>query len=361
MAELIVNTGKIVKNIEKIDNFLSRHDIQWSIIVKVLSGNRRILKEILFHPSIKKSHSVGDSRLSNLKVIKSINPDIRTMYIKPPAVKHIKSVVKYADISLNTSYQTIEKLNEEAGKIGKKHSIIIMIEMGELREGIMRENVIDFYQRVFDMDNIDVIGVGTNLGCMYGVEPTYDKLIQLVLYRELLEAKFKHNIQLISGGSSVTLPLVSRNKIPSKVNHFRIGEAVFLGTSPFTNKKFRNLSVDAFQYNAHIIELEKKSPVPEGNLIEGNVGHYDQENLNQGDKIYRAILDFGILDVDVDQLIPKDRNINFIGTTSDMTVYDVGISSKKSKYKVGDNITFNLNYMSVARLMNSKYIEKIIL
>jgi predicted amino acid racemase len=362
MSEVIIKIDKIFNNINKMNTYLNNNNIEWSLIVKVLSGHKELLQTIFSNPLIKNLHSIGDSRLSNLKVIKTIAPDIVTMYIKPPAIKNVKSVIKFADISFNTTLSTILALNEEAKRNNKIHKIIIMIEMGELREGILRENIIDFYSNIFQLSSIKVIGLGTNLGCMYGIEPTYDKLIQLSLYKQLLEAKFNKKINLISGGSSITLPLIGKHKIPKAINHFRIGEAAFLGTSPFNNKKFHNLSTEAFEFKANIIEFEEKELEPDGLISDGNIGYTSE--VEKGDafsKSYKAILDFGILDVDVNELILKDKNINFIGTTSDMTVYDIGPNLTKFqrvKYKVGKQISFQPSYMAVARLMNSRFVEK---
>lgn len=364
MAELVVKTDKIISNIKKLNDFLEKRNIEWSLISKVLSGDKEVLTKIMKHPEIKRIHSIGDSRLSNLKMIKSIDPDIVTMYIKPPAVQYAKNVVTYADISLNTSFAAIEALNEEAKKQGKVHRIVIMIELGELREGVSRDRLIDFYGRIFnELDNIEITGIGTNLGCMYGVEPTFDKMIQLSLYEQLLEEMFDQKLELVSGGSSITLPLASQRKIPSTVNHFRVGEAAFLGTSPLTNKKFQKLSTDAFEYRANILEIEEKAYEPEGIVSEGMVGHTNEEGEERelGEKSYKAILDFGILDVDVDEINAKDKNVHFIGTTSDLTVYDLGENKKsnqKTKFKVGDKISFNPTYMGAARLMTSKFVEK---
>jgi predicted amino acid racemase len=358
VAELLIRTSKIIENIEKLSGYMNTNNISWSLTTKVLSGHKEILKILLKHPIIKKTHSIADSRLSNLKIIKRIAPDVVTMYIKPPAIKYVKTVLDVADISLNTSFQTIEALNEEAKKRGIVHRIIIMIEMGELREGVIREDLMDFYRRCFELNNIKVIGLGTNLGCMYGVEPTFDKLLQLTLYKQLIEAKFNRKIGLISGGSSITLPLISKNKIPKTVNHFRIGEAIFLGDSPLTGKRFRNLSLDAFEFDANIIEMEQKETAPDGVISNGNVGHAAENMMNSSEDLsYKAVLDFGVLDVNVDDINPKNPDIRFIGTTSDMTVYDIGHKRKK-EYKVGSQIRFRPNYMAVARLMNSKFVSK---
>lgn len=361
MAELIVKTENIIRNIEKLDDFLKKNDIQWSLVSKVLSGDPNFLKKILTDDIVNRLHSVGDSRLSSLKTIKKLNPNLITIYIKPPAYGLVKNIVQYADISVNTSYRTIEALSKEAVQQKKIHKIIIFIELGELREGVVRENIVEFYKKVFNLPNIEIVGIGSNLGCMYGIEPTYDKLLQLSLFKQLLEQMFNKKILLISGGSSITLPLINKKLVPKAINHFRIGESAFFGVSPLDNKRFQKLSTDTFRFNANIIELEEKSNVPDGIISDANVGHTSETDVEQAAyKTYRAILDFGILDVDVNNLTPKDNNVEFIGTTSDMTVYDIGRNINahlKQKYMVGKKITFSPSYMATARLMNSKFID----
>ncbi len=356
MAVLNIDTEKVLGNINKINSFLSQQNIQWTLVTKVLGGYKPVLEKILNNDSIKNIHSIGDARTTNLKAIKEVAPDVVTMYIKPPPLNQIKNVIQYADISVNSSLHTLEELNKEAGNKGKIHRIIIMIEMGELREGILRDNILQFYEKAFSLQNLEIIGIGTNLGCMYGVEPTYDKLIQLSLYKELINAKFGKKLELVSGGSSITLPLVSMKKVPAGVNHFRIGESAFFGVSPLDNKKFKNLSDSVFDFAAEILEIEKKGNMPDGVIGEASVGHTADINSEKYEESYRAILDFGEIDVDVKNLKTKDETINFAGTTSDMTVFDIG--KKLNEYKVGGKIHFNPNYMAVARLMNSRYMRK---
>lgn len=362
MAELSINTSNIKNNIKKLSNYLNEKNIQWSLITKVFSGDIEFLKNILVDDVIKDIHSVGDSRLTSLRNLKKVRPELVTIYIKPPAAIYADEVVEYADISLNTSFTTINALNKAARARNKIHKIIIMLELGELREGVLRENIMNFYKKVFELENIKIIGIGSNLGCMYGVEPTYDKLYQLSLYKQLLEEKFKWKIDLISGGSSITLPLAENDQVPPEVNHFRIGESAFFGTSPYDNKKFHDLSTDTFNFYSNIIELEEKGVTPDGIINEASVGHisdrkYDDDSM----KTYKAIMDFGLLDVNIDDIKPVDKSIKFIGTTSDMTVYDVGKNKDKDgnkKYKIGDRLEFNSNYIGIARLLNSKFIDK---
>lgn len=362
MATLTINTNKILDNINFINNFLKNSHKTWSLVTKVLSGNKDLLQKIITSDVINGISSIADSRISGLKAVKEINPNITTMYIKPPAINYAEELVEYADISLNSSYDTLLIINEFAAKRNKIHKVVIMIEMGELREGILHENVLEFYSKVFELTNIEVVGLGTNLGCMYGIEPTFDKLIQLSLYKQLIEAKFDRKIEIISGGTSITLPLISEGKVPKEINHFRLGEAPFLGVTPMTNERFENLHTDAFDVEATIVEIEEKQYKPEGILSDGNVGHTSNIDIDYANrKSYKALVDFGIIDVDVENVESNDEDVSFIGTTSDITVYDLGDNldgNGACKYTVGDTISFNLSYMGVARLMNSKYIQK---
>lgn len=363
MADLIIQSSKIKENIALLANYFEKRKIHWSLITKVFSGDKTFLSHLLKDDKfLANIHSIGDSRLSSLKNLKSVNKNIRTIYIKPPAKRYVEEIVDYADISLNTSLETIQLLNEAAKKRNKTHQIIIMIELGELREGVQREELLDFYSQVFNLSHIDVIGIGSNLGCMYGVEPSYDKLLQLSLYKELISAKFNKRLSILSGGTSITLPLLENNVVPKEINHFRIGEAAFFGISPLNNIQFLNLNTDTFELNANIIELSEKRLVPEGIIGDANIGHtrtYSDDDVK--DTSIKAILDFGMLDVDRENIEPIDDSVKFVGITSDMLVVDLGNNQDgkgNDKYHVGDQIKFKPNYMAVARLLNSRFIDK---
>lgn len=353
MAFVTLDIKKLKSNFNYLNTLFKKNGIKWSVVSKILSGNKAYLTELLkFDIS-----QICDSRVSNLKVIKSINPKIETIYIKPPAKLAIPGVVKYADVSLNTEFATIKMLSDEAKKQKKMHKVIIMIELGELREGVMGEDFMAFYESVFKLENIQVVGIGANLSCLYGVLPNQDKLIQLSLYEQLIEAKFNREIELVSGGSSVTIPLIFQNLLPKGINHFRVGETLFLGTDVYNNRPFKKMHSDIFRLYSEIIELIEKPMVPEGEMgtnVEGDDCEFDQANI--GETTNRAIIDIGLLDVDVSHIELVDKTIKVAGASSDMIVID--LDKNKKKYKVGDLIEFRLDYMGTLRILNSKYIDK---
>jgi predicted amino acid racemase len=125
LAYITFDTKKLKSNYDYLNALFKKHEIEWSVVSKILSGNKLYLTELLSFGV----NQICDSRVTNLKIIKSINPDIETVYIKPPAKRSIPSIVKYADISMNTEVETIKLLSKEAKKQNKTHKIIIMIEL----------------------------------------------------------------------------------------------------------------------------------------------------------------------------------------------------------------------------------------
>ena len=190
MAFITLDAKKLKSNYDYLDVLFKKKKIKFSVVAKVLCGNKLFLSELLKFDIFQ----VCDSRVSNLKEIKAIDPNIETIFIKPPAKRSIANVIKYADISMNTEFETIKLLSQEAKRQHKIHKIIIMIELGELREGVLGDDFIAFYESLFTLENIQVVGLGANLSCLYGVLPNQDKLIQLSLYKELIQAKFNKKI-----------------------------------------------------------------------------------------------------------------------------------------------------------------------
>ena len=353
MAYVTFDIEKLKLNFDYLNNLFAQHGIKWSVVTKVLSGNKMLLTELLKLDI----NQVCDSRVTNLRIIKGIKPEVETIYIKPPAKRAIPGVIKYADISLNTELATIKMLSAEAQKQNKKHKIIIMLELGELREGVKSEDFVDFYESVFNQKNIEVIGLGANLNCLYGVLPNRDKLLQLSLYQQIIEAKFDKKLPYVSGGSSVTIPLIFQKLLPHGINHFRVGETLFLGTDVYNDIPLEQMSNNIFMLYSEIIELIEKPIVPEGEMgtnLEGDTFTFEAKDIGQ--TTVRAIIDIGLLDVEIKHLEFVDKDITIAGASSDVIVINLG--DNKKQYKVGDVIEFKLDYMGTLRIINSRYIDK---
>lgn len=353
MAFIQLDSKKLRHNHQRLDRLFQKYRIEWAVVTKLLCGNKAFIDEVIQLGT----KEICDSRISNLKLVKKSHPEVETVYIKPPAKRSIKSVVSWADASFNTELQTIRWLSEEAQRQDKMHKIIIMIELGDLREGVLGEELMDFYAQIFRLPNIKVTGIGANLNCLNGVMPSADKLIQLSLYKQLIETKFDRKIPWVTGGTSVVIPLVKKRMIPAGVNHFRVGETLFFGADLFENTTMKGYHDDVLKLFAEIIEITEKPVIPVGELEANPSGEvFEIKEEDYGRTAYRAILDIGLLDIQPQFLIPDNPKIEISGASSDMLILDLG--ENPLNYKVGDLVGFRLKYMGALGLMNSNYIVK---
>ncbi len=335
---------------------MDAHPATWTVVTKVLCGHADTLRAL----QLLGVRSMGDSRLANLKAIEKIIPDFESWYLRVSDLSSANEVATLADVSLNSEIEVIRILNEEAKRQDKVHRIIIMIELGDLREGILPGSLVRFYERVFELPNIEVLGIGANLGCLAGAVPNVDQFTQLALYRELLELKFQRKIPMISGGSSSVLPLLLDGKLPKAINHFRIGEAIFLGTDLVNGGTLPGLRDDVVLLEAEIAEIKEKGLVPlsETASMTPFESADTEEDLSPGQRGYRALISVGQLDTDIAGLTPVDPEHRIAGASSDITVVNLG--SDAGGLKVGDSIKFQVNYSAMLHLMIGKYVAKVV-
>ena len=356
MNRIIINLDALRHNIDEVNRLMAGQGASWSLVTKVLCGHSDSLRAL----GALGVRSIADSRIANLVTARQVEADFETWYLRLPHMSAIEEIVAVSDVSLNSEISTIEALNEEAGRVGRKHGVIIMIELGDLREGVLPGSLIGFYRRVFELEHVNVLGIGANLGCLSGSVPNIDQFMQLILYRELLELKFKQRLSLISAGTSVTLPLLFTGDCPDGINHFRIGEAIFLGSDLIGGGTLAGFRNDGITVEAEIVEIREKSLTPIGDLSATTPFEslHSEESLEPGQRGRRAIVTIGQLDTEVQGLSPIDPGHALAGASSDLTVINVGEDA--GSLSVGDHIRFRPNYGAAVRLMTNKYMDKVL-
>lgn len=355
MNRLMINLRSLQHNIEQINSWIEGHGASWTLVTKVLCGHQDTLTAL----QMMGVRSMGDSRLENLRSIERIIPNFESWYLRLPHISAISEIVTAADVSLNSELEILRSINTEAGRRGRVHRIIIMIELGDLREGILPGSLVEFYNSIFKLDNVEVLGIGANLGCISGIVPHVDQMTQLALYRELLELKFNYPLPMISAGSTIVLPLMLQGQVPRELNHYRIGEAVFLGSNLLNGGCLPDLRDDAVTVEAEIVEIKEKSLAP---LVETSASirpfeaFETEDNNAPGQRGYRALVSIGQLDTDVHGLTPVNPSFQISGASSDLTVVNIGEDA--GKLRIGDLIKFHVNYSALLRIMSSKYMDK---
>ena len=346
---LIINPDIIKKNTQNLVKLTSQYNID-------VAG---VTKGFCAHPQIVKAYIEGgvkylaDSRVINLKRLKEF--DIPKMMIKIPMISEANDIVKYSDISLNSEIETIKALSVAANQLNKIHNIILMVDLGDLREGYFDEGeLFKAVSEIIKLKGINLIGLGANFTCYGGVIPNKRILDKLYDMSRKIEDKYGIKLKIISGGNSSSIYLLGKENIVG-TNNLRLGETLLFGTESAYGKQIEGTSPNAFTLEAEIIEIKYKPSVPTeeiGKDAFGKIPTFVDRGIRK-----RILCAVGKQDIDFDTIYPYDKDLIILGGSSDHLILDG--SDSKIAYKVGDIIEFNIHYVSLLRIMTSEYVDKI--
>lgn len=353
--ELVVDLKKLENNIKQIKERCALQGVSLAGVIKGCTG---------LIPVAKKFDEVGvsfiaSSRLEQLKPLKGL-VKAPLMLIRIPMLSEVSDVISLTDISLNSEISVLKALNEEAKKQNKIHKIILMKDLGDLREGFYSEKeIIDAALLVEnELSNLYLAGIGTNLGCYGAIVPTVEKLNELISVALKIEDKIGRKLEYISGGATTSLPRIFEENMPSRINLLRVGEGILLAKDLKDLWKYDQsyMYQDVFKLKAEVIEVKTKPSHPVGEIFVdafGNKPTYE----DIGDR-KRALVALGKVDYAyLDDLILNEEGAFLVGASSDHTIIDV--TDAKRDIKVGDIIEFDLCYSTMVYVTNSDNINKV--
>jgi predicted amino acid racemase len=353
---LEINLEKIYHNAHELVTQLANLGISVTGVTKSTLGSVEIANTLL-QAGVS---ALGDSRIQNIKAMRlrgkgSLVQDASMTLIRSPMISEIKQVVMYADVSCNTEIEVIKNLSNEAKRQGRTHQIILMVELGDLREGIMPDDLIDVVREVLDLPNILVKGIGTNLACRSGVSPGAANMAELTKLADRIEATFDLKIETVSGGNSANLQWASDviGTDIGRVNNLRLGEAILLGRETLNRLPIDGLHTDAITLTAEVIESKLKPSQPTGEIAQTAFGEPPAPVLNHG-TVRQGILAVGIQDVDPSGLHAPGHT-DILGASSDHLI----VESTRNELFVGQEIEFQINYSALLRAMTSPFVSKV--
>jgi len=298
---------------------------------------------------------LADARMENVIELRKRGFTQPITMLRLPRLSSVINVVQHTNTSINSEMTVIKALAKAAKKLDKIHKVILMVDVGDLREGILQENVLDIAQQISCLEGIKLSGLGTNMGCFGGILPSPKNLGKLVEMGHAVERQLGHKLEIISGGGTSSLFLVENHQIPAGVNQLRIGEGILLGTDTTNSRKISWLNHDAFLLRAEVIEVNSKPTIPTGTIGRdafGNIPEFIDIGIRK-----RAIVSMGKQDVNIDGISPIDEKLIILGASSDHLIVD--ITDSDQLIKVGDQIAFSLTYAGVLSVSDSKYVGKL--
>lgn len=343
-----INLEKIAHNAKILKGLYGSKGIDIVGVTKVVCGNPTIANILL-----KSGISIlADSRIENIKRMIDAGIDAEFLLLRSPFLSQAEVVVKYTDISLNSEIVVIKELSKFAIEQDTLHKIILMVELGDLREGLMPSDLENTIKQVLKLRGVKLVGIGTNLACLGGIKPNDEKMEYLSSIATDIEDKFGISLKYISGGNSANFDWFMDTKDIGRINSLRLGESIYLGCETLNRKPIPELFTDVFTFIAEVIESKIKPSIPYGEIHQdafGNTPKFIERGL-----IKRAILGVGLQDVLISGLTPL-LDIDILGASSDHIIVD----AKRTDLKVGNTVKFNLNYAALLSAMTSHYINKI--
>ncbi|GJL79781.1 MAG: alanine racemase [Nitrospinaceae bacterium] len=315
-----------------------------------------VSKAVLGEPSIVEAMIQGgvkyiaDSRIENIEKMKNAGISTQFVLLRTP-LSQAESVVKNSDISLNTEIETLKKLSCYAKAQNKIHQVIVMVELGDLREGVLPCDLPLFIRETLSLPHIKVVGIGCNLACYGGIKPDSENMNALSELVNDIEKEFQISLEIISGGNSANYLWYQSAQDVGRVNNLRMGESILLGRETVNRKAIPGLHTQAFQLIAEVIESKKKPSLPYGDPCQdafGNYPDFQDRGIRQ-----RVIIALGRQDIQPCSL-KSNNTLETLGASSDHIIFD----SDNKNLQVGDEVRFNLNYRGLLTAMTSPFVSK---
>ncbi len=343
---------KIRANAVAVTELCARHGIAVAGVTKCVCGEPDVARAMLAGGCT----MLADARLANIARMRDAGIEAPILLLRLPALSETADVVHLCDLSLVSEVDTVRALSAAARGQDATHQVILMVEGGDRREGVMPEDTVAACRDILALPNIELAGVGTSLNCLCGVLPTPQNQQAFADLVERVEAELGIRFRLVSAGHTGNLHLVQSGQVPARFNHFRVGEAILTGTDFSTWAPLPMPYQDAFTVYAEVIEVKDKPSAPDGQV--GPDAFMQVHEWPDLGVRRRAILALGEIDLRTASLKPMRPGVTIVGASSDHLVLDV--TEAEPPVRLGEELGFDTLYPAVSTGWASSCTTKVV-
>jgi ornithine racemase len=347
-----VDCERIRANAAAVVQLCARHGIEVAGVTKCVCGEPEVARAMLAGGCT----MLADSRLDNVARLRDAGIEAPILLLRLPAISEAAAVVRLCDLSLVSEVTTVHALSTAAQAAAVTHEVVLMVEGGDRREGVMPEDTVAACRDILTLPNIALAGIGTSLNCLCGVLPTAENQQAFADVVEQVEAELGLRFRLVSAGHTGNLHLVQAGHVPKRFNHFRVGEAILTGTDFSTWADLPAPYADTFKVYAEVIELKDKPSAPEGAV--GPDAFMEVHEWPDLGVRRRAIVALGEIDLRTSSLKPMRPGVTVVGASSDHLVLDV--TDADPPVQLGEELGFDTLYPAVSTGWASSCTTKVV-
>jgi predicted amino acid racemase len=345
---LEIDLDRIYYNAHTLNERLADCGVSVTAVTKATLGSPEIARALL-RAGVR---ALGDSRIENIEAMRRARIPSSMVLIRSPMPSQADRVVEHADVSFNTELDVISKLSRAAQKTKRTHGIVLMVELGDLREGIMPGDLENVVRKTLRFPNIALRGIGANLACRSGASPDSTNMSELSALADSLEATFGVSLDVVSGGNSANLDWIRSGADTGRINDLRLGESILLGREPLHRQPIVGLYTDAITLVGEVIESKVKPSQPWGEIAQTAFGE-KPPTADRGN-VLQAIFAVGHQDTDPLGLSPPPGS-EILGASGDHLIVE-----SDRRLSVGAEMTFQVNYSALVRAMTSPFVAKVL-
>ena len=180
---ITIDLNKIEHNARTVVALCKKHGIEVCGVTKATCGMPQVARAMLLGGVA----CIGESRMKNIHRLKANGVATEYTLLRIPPLSAAEDIVTSVNMSLNSELSVIQALSEAAFRRGLTHNIMIMVDLGDLREGVWPDDLLPMVREVVELPGIRIAALGTNLSCYGGVKPSEKNMGQLVEYARQIE------------------------------------------------------------------------------------------------------------------------------------------------------------------------------
>ncbi len=339
-----VRLDQIEHNARELVERLGAKGIAVSAVTKAALGSPEVAGALLAGGV----QGLADSRVANVERLRDAGIDTSVLLVRSPMPSQVDRVVRACEVSANTEPSVITALSQAAGAAGVRHGILLMVELGDLREGILPKDLEVVARHTMALPHLRLEGIGANLACRSGVVPDDTNMAELSRLADGVEASLGRSLPLVSAGNSANVAWALASSDVGRVNHLRLGEAILLGCEPLERTPIEGLCQDAFTLVGEVIESKAKPAQPWGTMAQTAFG--ERPVFDAGGSAIQTIVALGRQDVDASDLKPQP-GATVVASSSDHLVLETD-----RVLPPGTEVRFALGYSALLRAMTSPFV-----
>lgn len=349
--KLLIDAKKVEDNVRAVVALCAEHGLRVVGVSKDVCCDPHIARAMVAGGV----SAIADSRVDNLLRIQDL--DIEKWLIRTPAPSDAARIVRCCDLSLNSEEATIRALDAAAGEAGCVHKVVLMYDLGDLREGFVDAGELLAAAKLsMELPNIELAGVGANLNCLSFVQPDADKMAELVRVADLVKTENGLGDDfIVTGGNSASIHMMMTEGLPAGITDLRLGESLLFGKERARYQFLPGTQHDAFVIETEVVESKRKPSKPWGTIGPDSYGVI-HEFEDVGEQI-RAIVTGGSQDFDIEVMEPQDPRVKVIGSSCDHTVLDM--TACPDDYPVGSTVRLVCGYHATLHAYTSEFVEKV--